>query len=99
MKIPNEDDNRLIFILPYALLAMNIMRRINPKLGETVLLIGENFFITLLNELLVTSGTEVFVASKKNYEQIPSKVDIALILPETNENTNYLRKCKIERNE
>jgi len=97
VKIPNEDNHRLIFILPYALHAMNIMRRINPKLGETVLLIGENFFITLLKKLFVFSGAEVFVTSEKAYEQIPSQVNIALISPGANENTNFLNECKIER--
>jgi hypothetical protein len=76
---------------------MNIMRRINPKLGETVLLIGENFFLTLLKKLLVLSGAEVFVSSKKAKERIPSRVNIALISPGANENTNFLNECKIER--
>lgn len=97
VKIPNEDNHRLIFILPYALHAMNIMRRVGPKLGETVLLIGENFFITLLEKLFAFSGAEVFVSSKKAYELIPSKVDIALISPGATENINYLNRCKIER--
>ncbi len=97
VKIPNEDNHRLIFILPYALHAMNIIRRINPKLGETVLLIGKNFFITLLKKLFASSGAEVFVSSKKNYERIPSSVNIALISPGANENINFLKECKIER--
>jgi hypothetical protein len=97
VKIPSEDNHRLIFILPYALHAMNIMRRVGPKLGDTVLLIGENFFITLLEKLFSFSGAEVFVTSKKAYELIPSKVDIALISPGATENTNFLNGCKIER--
>lgn len=97
VKIPNEENHGLIFILPYALHAMNILRKINPKLGETVLLIGENFFITLLKQLFVSSGAEVFVRSKKVNEWIPSSINIALISPGANENINFLKECKIER--
>ena len=97
VKIPNEENHGLIFILPYALHAMNILRKINPKLGETVLLIGENFFTTLLKQLFVSSGAEVFVRSKKVNEWIPSSINIALISPGTNENTDFLKECKIER--
>lgn len=97
VKIPIEDNRRLIFILPYALHAINIMRRVKPKLGEKVLLIGDNFFIALLKELLTTSGAEVYVTPKNDYEQIPSTVNIALISPGANINAKYFRECKIER--
>jgi len=97
VKIPNEENHKLIFILPYALYAMNILRKSNTKLGETVLLIGDNFFVTLLKKLFVSSGAEVFVASKKDYIQLPSRVDLALVAPGACENTDFLKTCKIER--
>jgi len=97
VKISNEENHRLLFILPYALHAMNILRKINPKLGERVLLLGENFFITLLKQLINLSGAEVFLKSKKVNMDIPSEINIALISPEANENMDFLRECKIER--
>ena len=76
VSIRDNSDFHLIAILPYAVLAMNILRRINPVIGHKIILVGKNFFIHLLQRLISLSGAEVFLISAENPErEYPSKVD------------------------
>lgn len=56
-----EKNTNLISILPYASYAMKIIRKIDPKLGENIVLIGFNFFSLLLFKLIKLSGANVFI--------------------------------------
>jgi len=62
----DESNPNLIFILPYACYAMKILRMINPKLGNKILIIGLNFFSILLKKLMDFSGADIFIAKLEN---------------------------------
>lgn len=59
VKISREMDYSLITIIHYASLVMNILRVVNPKIGQKILIIGVNFFVTFLKKLFDLSGTKV----------------------------------------
>ena len=63
----NEVNKHLIFSLPYASYAMNILRKINPKLGQNVVVIGLNFFSLLLFKLMRLSGANIYIFNLNSY--------------------------------
>jgi len=64
--IQNKD---LIASTPYASLCMKLLREINPKLGDNVLIIGLNFFSVLLVKILELTGAKVKIVNiNKNSE-------------------------------
>ncbi len=56
-----ESKSKLLFILPYASYAMKILRIINPKLSQNIVLIGFNFFSYLLYKIFKISGANVYI--------------------------------------
>ena len=60
-KLSNRNDLRLIAILPYASFAMKLLRKIKPKIGQIILIIGLNFFSILLAKLIILSGSDVIL--------------------------------------
>jgi len=63
----NEVNKQLIFSLPYASYAMNILRKINPKLGQNIVVIGLNFFSLLLFKLMRLSGANIYIVNLNAY--------------------------------
>lgn len=62
MIFPLEKKNKkLIAILPYASYAMKILREVNPKLGDNIIIFGLNFFSILLFNLLKMSGAGIHI--------------------------------------
>lgn len=62
MIFPLEKKNKkLIAILPYASYAMKILREVDPKLGDNIIIFGLNFFSILLFNLLKMSGAGVHI--------------------------------------
>lgn len=55
----DEDNDKLIAILPYASYAMKILRNVNPSIGMNILIIGINFFSILLSKLFKLAGANV----------------------------------------
>lgn len=55
------------YIIPYASYVMNILRNINPKLGDKIVLIGLNIYSLLLFELIKLSGATVYLMNYENY--------------------------------
>lgn len=57
----DERNEKFILILPYASYAMKILREIDSKLGDNVLIIGLNFFSILLLKIIKLSGANVSI--------------------------------------
>lgn len=63
----NEESKRLLCVLPYASNAMNVLRRIDPKIGQSIVIIGLNLFSLLLFKLLRLFGVITFILSKNEH--------------------------------
>lgn len=96
VKIANEANHNLITILPYASFAMNILRRINPKLSQKIMIVGKNFFTILLKKLIDLSGANVFfMTSKDEYDDLPSRLDCIIFSSDAVDNDlSYLKEIK-----
>jgi len=60
-KLSDKNNLKLVTILPYASYAMKIFRKIDPKLGQNIVIIGLNFFSILLVKLFKLSGANTFI--------------------------------------
>ncbi|MFX1443307.1 MAG: hypothetical protein ACFFHV_07840 [Promethearchaeota archaeon] len=69
-KFANMQDLKLISIIPYASFAMKILRQINPKFKQSVLIYGLDFFSILLFKLIKISGTKVGIINPKEKDEI-----------------------------
>ena len=93
----NYEDKNLMFILPYASYAMKILRMINPKLGNKILIIGLNFFSILLKKLMDFSGADIFIVKLENdYYNNENWTDEFQILDGMNEVFIKLNKMPID---
>ena len=61
LRLNNEKNQKLIALIPYASFAMKIIRKINPRLGQNILIIGKSFFSTLLVNIIRNVGANVLV--------------------------------------
>ena len=60
-KLSDRENLKLIAIIPYASYAMKILRIINPKLGQNIVVLGLNFFSGLIARLLKLAGANIFI--------------------------------------
>ena len=65
LNLPNFNE-KLVAILPYASYGMKILRFINPKIHDNILIIGYNFFSILLYKLIKLSGANVYILNFKS---------------------------------
>lgn len=72
----DESNPNLIFILPYASYAMKILRRIDPKLGQTFIIIGLNFFSILLLQLIRLSGANCYIINLEKNDSNYDRFDL-----------------------
>lgn len=63
LKFSDTNNYKLISIIPYASYAMKILRVVDPKIGQNIVLIGLNFFSILLKELFRLSGANIFIVN------------------------------------
>ena len=85
LPISEKENVKLFAILPYASFAMKILRIINPSLGQTILLLGEGFFFSLLKKILDLSGVEIKVLNNSMNLDNLIKMDIdIMIYPNSN---------------
>ncbi len=89
-KISNEENLELISILPYASYAMKILRIINPKIGQNIVILGLNFFSHLLGELLKLSGAYVYIIKLKEIN-LPYELDLETGINQINGLKNTLK--------
>jgi hypothetical protein len=101
LPITEKENVKLFAILPYASFAMKILRIINPSLGQTILMVGEGFFFSLLKKILDLSGVELIVLNssmdldkliKKNIDVIiylDSNAEISEIISKLHPNHHY----------
>ncbi|MFX1320921.1 MAG: hypothetical protein ACFFAQ_04665 [Promethearchaeota archaeon] len=75
LKFSENNNYKLISIIPYASYAMKILRVVDPKIGQNIVLIGLNFFSILLKELFRLSGTNVFIIDVEEYSNKYHKVE------------------------
>ena len=61
LKLSNTDNLNLIALIPYGSFAMKILRKINPKLEQSIVIIGLNFFSILIKKLLNMAGANVII--------------------------------------
>lgn len=57
----NNINQDISVILPYASYAMKILREINPKMGQNILIIGMNFFSILLLKIFKLAGSDPLI--------------------------------------
>lgn len=94
-----EKNTKLISIIPYASYAMKILRKIDPKIGENIVIIGYNFFSLLLFKLLKLSGANVFIIKfkEKNQKKYIQKNNIGNFIIEGIKHINkFLKNTKIK---
>lgn len=91
VKLPEVTNFRLIAILPYASYAMKILRTVDPKLGQNILIIGSNIFSKLLTQLIRLSGAVVFILDTNDQSNINS--------PGSDSDKNYIIKLEYLKNQ
>ncbi|MHA1292378.1 MAG: hypothetical protein ACTSQJ_06885 [Promethearchaeota archaeon] len=77
-KINEKKNIKLISIIPYASFALKLLRKINPKLGQNILLIGSNFFSVLLAKLIEISGAKIFMINLESNILNNKKIEISI---------------------
>ncbi len=65
-KLPKNNSFQLISILPYVSYALKILRIVNPKIGQKIVIFGLNNFSLLLLNLLKLSGALVYIILLEN---------------------------------
>lgn len=70
VKIANNNNEKLIAVLPYASYAMKILRHVNPSLNQNIGIVRINFFSILLERLIKLSGANVFLIDSKDFSDM-----------------------------
>ena len=70
LKIPMNNNEKLIAVLPYASHAMKILRQLKPSLNQNIVIVKINFFSILLERLIKLSGANVFLIDSKDYSKL-----------------------------
>lgn len=95
----NKSNHKLIFSLPYASYAMKILRQLNAKIGQNVLIIGLDFFSLLLLKILKLSGANVWII-KTEEKSLSTKVndnDAHLIIDSFDKRDKIINEYKIHK--
>ena len=83
------NNEKLIAVLPYASYAMKILRHVNPRLNQNIVIIKINCFSILLERLIKFSGANVFLIDSKDYSKLNGiAIDTIIyysLAPEVNE--------------
>ena len=97
LKFSDTTNYKLISIIPYASYAMKILRIVDPKIGQNILLIGLNIFSILLKRLFRLSGANVFIVNiEKNSNKYRELFKNDLIMNGFNYASNILKNLQID---
>ena len=83
LELSNIDDLKLIALIPYGSYAMKILRKINPKLDQLIVIVGLNFFTKLIKELLNLAGANTIILNdlEKDMNKISQlSIDTLIVL-------------------
>lgn len=92
----NESNLPLIFILPYASYALKILRLMNPKLGQNIIIIGYNFFSVLLFKLFKLTGANIYLIRSKQEQNEIDFYDINVKI-ELDNLSEFMKKIQINK--
>lgn len=97
LKFSDTTKYKLISIIPYASYAMKILRIVDPKIGQNIVLIGLNFFSILLKKLFQLSGANIFIVNnERNSNKYRESVKNDLIINGFNYALNKLKNLQID---
>ena len=92
LKMKIHYESGLIAVLPYIAYAMKILRIINPKLGNNILIIGKSFFFDFLKKILEIAGAKVKIYTEDIFNDFHN-FDL-IIINSDYLNADYLEKFK-----
>lgn len=97
LKFSDINNYKLISIIPYASYAMKILRIVNPKIGQNVVIIGLSFFSILLKELFRLSGANIFIVSMEgNFNKYKELVEKDFIINGLDNALNKMKNLQID---
>ena len=95
LKKLNKD---ILAVLPYASYAMKILREINPKIGQNIIIFGLNFFSLLLLKIFKLAGSYPLIINiddDSTNQKLKIKTD-DWVIEGSNEAKNRLKNIKID---
>jgi len=95
-KNPKVGNQKVIAIFPYASYAMKILRKINPKLGHNIAIIGLNFFTLILETLFKIAGSNVFIIDlEKDLKKYNNSIQNSNLINVSNAISKRFKKTSI----